>query len=322
MLVVGFSMKNTGKLIKYGLFIVLFIWLLWTFYWAAKLCVSLPDMFATPDPFGPLYFSSTLAVPFLFVGLVVRTVAAGLAIYAANGYFSKGWTLGVRRMVGAIIVLEAIYLISIIPTAWIGPDVSDIVLIPEATIPSLFEAIFVPIPLLILAARLKWPGKTGTAFRWACISGIMYIWALFVRFVGQWIGTFIQTDLYTWFFGGFPYHGFSYVLDYPVNMFSFLLTAVGLPIIAIYLLLVSMPAIRNLTGMLSIRKIGLVLTLVGVYFMLSLFLMYAMPESVVGGKSIWNQFFAGHNVDLWMLALPIVGIPLMFGANDGDKQTG
>jgi len=311
-------MKEAEKLIKNGFFIVLSIWLLWTLYWAIRLYVSLPDMFATPDPFGPLYFSSTLAVPFLFVGLVARTVAAALALFSTYRYYSEGWTSRLRNLIGATVVLEAVYLISIIPTAWIGPDVGDIVLIPEATIPSLFEAIFVPIPLLILAARLRWPGKAGTALRWAGVSGVMYIWALFVRFFGQWVGTFIQTEKYTFFFGGFPYHGLNYVLDYPVNMFSFLLTIVGLPLIALYLLAVSLPAIRNVGARVNLRKIGLVLTLTGLFFMLSFFLLYALPESVVGGKSIWSQFFSGHNIDLWMLALPIVGIPLMLGS-DGIK---
>jgi hypothetical protein len=57
-----------------------------------------------------------------------------------------------------------------------------------------------------------------------------------------------------------------------------------------------------------------VLTLLGVYFIISFFLLYALP-GLVGEKSIWSSFFTGHNVDLWMLALPIIGIPLMFSDN-------
>ena len=164
-------MKDAQKLLVSGIFIVLLVWLMWSAYWSLKLYVSLPDIFAVPDPFAPLYFSSTLSVAFLFVGLTVRTVGVAVAIFAAYSYFRKGWTSTVRIMVVAAIILEAVYLISIIPTAWVGPDVNDFVLIPEATIPSLFEAIFVPIPLIILAIKLRWQGKPGTATKWAAISG-------------------------------------------------------------------------------------------------------------------------------------------------------
>jgi hypothetical protein len=311
-------MKDNEKLVISGVFVVLFLWLVWTSYWAAKLGVSLPGIYLVPDPLARLYLSTTLSVTFLFTGLMTRTVAAVLAILTFAIYYKKGWTPGVRKMVGAVITLEAVYLISIIPTAWIGPDVGDFTLIPEATIPSLFEAIFVPIPLIILAIRLRWPGKPGTALRWACISGVMYIFALWVRFTGQWVATIIQPELYTTFFGGFPAHGIGYILNYPLNTLSFILTVVGLPLIAILLLVTSLPSIRNIGARLDMRRIGLILTLLGGYFMVVFFILNALPE-YVGGRSIAAMFFAGHNVDLWMLALPIVGVPLMLSEKKDKK---
>ena len=312
-------MKDSEKLVIAGVFIVLSFWLVHTSYWTAKLTVSLPGIYFTPDPFAAGVLSTTLSVLFLFSGLLLRTIAAVLAIVAFAIYYREGWTGRVRTIFGAFITLEAVYLISILPTAWIGPDVSDVVLIPEATIPSLFEGIAVPITLLITAARLRWPGKAGTAARWACISGVLYIFALWIRFFGQWIATFIQTEKYTTFFGGFPAHGFSYVLDYPLNMLNFIITAVGLPLIAIYLLIISLPTIRNLGTHVEMHKIGLVLTLLGAYFMVSFFLLYAFPANI-GENSIWKAFFTGHNVDLWMLALPIAGIPIMMRSDNKNKQ--
>jgi len=312
-------MKDNEKLVLSGVFIVLLLWLIWTSYWTAKLSVSLPGIYLVPDPFARLYLSTTLSVTFLFTGLTARTMAAVLAIFAFAIYYRKGWSPAVRKIVGAVITLEAAYLISIIPTAWIGPDVGDFTLIPEATIPSLFEAIFVPIPLIILAIRLRWLGKPGTAVRWACISGVMYIFALWVRFTGQWVATIIQPELYTTFFGGFPAHGIGYILNYPLNMLSFILTVVGLPLIAIFLLITSLPSIRNIGARLDMHRIGLILTLLGGYFMVVFFMLYALPE-YVGGRSIAGMFFMGHNVDLWMLALPIIGVPLML-LEKKDKKT-
>jgi hypothetical protein len=313
-------MKDSEKLVIAGVFIVLSFWLAYTSYWTAKLTISLPGIYFTPDPFAPSVLSTTLSVLFLFGGLLLRAIAAIIATVAFAIYYRKGWTGRVRNLFGAFIALEAIYLMSILPTAWIGPEVGDIVLIPEATIPSLFEGIVVSIPLLITAVRLRWPGKAGTAARWACISGVLYIFALWVRFFGQWIATFIQTDLYTYYsYGGFPAHGFSYIIDYPLNMLNFIITAVGLPLIAFYLLIISLPAIRNLGTQIDMRRVGLVLTLLGAYFLISFFLFYAFP-AYVGEKSIVKSFFTGHNVDLWMLALPIAGIPLMLRSKNKNKQ--
>ncbi len=303
-------MRDSEKLVFSGLFITLSIWLTWTVYWATKLWASVPDIWAVPDPLGTLYFSSTVALCFLLVGLTLRAAGAALAILTSALYLREGWNDTVRRLLGTVIVLEAIYLFSIIPTAWVGPDVGDFVLIPEASIPSIFEAVFVPIPLLITAARLKWQGRAGTVLRYASLSAVMYVFALFVRFTGQWIAVFIQTPIYTTFFGGFPSHGIGYITGYPLNAFALLITVVGLPLLAIYVLFSSLPAIRRLGAEINLRRVGFALTLLGIYFGIVFFALYALPD-FVGGKSIWSSFFTGHNVDLWMFALPAIGIPLM-----------
>jgi len=32
----------------------------------------------------------------------------------------------------------------------------------------------------------------------------------------------------------------------------------------------------------------------------------------VGGWGPWYQWFLGHNMDLWVMALPAAGVPLLF----------
>ena len=315
-------MEDNEKLIAGGVFAVLFLWLTWTIYWLDKLYVSLPGIYLVPNPFSyPLYLSSTLSVTFFFGGLIARNIGIILAFICAAMYFSKAQKSRIRSVLAAAIVMEAVYLISIIPTAWVGPNVGDFVLVPEATIPSLFEAIFVPIPLFVLAYRLRREGKPGTVARWGCISGIMYIFAIWIRFLMQWVATIVQTPVYTnppginpSNFFGFPGYGWSYLLNFPLNMLSFILTAVGLPLVAVYLLYSSLPAIRTLGARVPVRKVGFALILVGAWFMIAFFVLYALP-GYVGAKSIWATFFTGHNVDLWMLGLPIVGIPLAFGSD-------
>jgi|WetSurMetagenome_2_1015567.scaffolds.fasta_scaffold21363_6 hypothetical protein len=312
-------MLDSRKLVASGLLITLSLWVTWTVYWAVKLYSSVPDIWAVPDPLGKLYFSSTMSLISMLSGLTLRAAGAALAVFTAVFYFRDGWNDTVRRLLGVVIVFEAIYLILMIPTAWVGPDVGDFVLVPEASIPAIFEAIFVPIPLLITAASLRWKGKTGTALRWASLSAVMYVFALFVRFTGQWIAVFIQTPIYTTFFGGFPSHGTSYILNYPLNMVSFLLTVVGLPLLAIFALITLLPVILRLGVPISLHSVGFALTLLGAYFGVAFFALYAFP-GFVAEKSIWSSFFTGHNVDLWMFGLPAIGIPLMLRQKGAFSQ--
>jgi hypothetical protein len=60
----------------------------------------------------------------------------------------------------------------------------------------------------------------------------------------------------------------------------------------------------------DLRKVGVVITGFGLYYDLTylLWLLFGM----VGGSNIWHNFFIFHNVDQWMLGLPLAGLPLLF----------
>jgi hypothetical protein len=40
----------------------------------------------------------------------------------------------------------------------------------------------------------------------------------------------------------------------------------------------------------------------------------------VGGLSLFSDYFRNLNVDRWMVILPILGVPLMFYRENGDKS--
>jgi hypothetical protein len=61
---------------------------------------------------------------------------------------------------------------------------------------------------------------------------------------------------------------------------------------------------------LDFGKIGAVVTLLGLYFA-GVYLLWIVAGSV-GGWSAWHAWFLGHNVDIWLMTLPAVGLPLLF----------
>jgi len=105
--------------------------------------------------------------------------------------------------------------------------------------------------------------------------------------------------------------GIDYVLLYPANIFSFVLTTIGLLLLGIYAAYFTKKSVN--TGQLEkidLRKVGMIVTFLSLYFLI-IYIMWLLLGSI-GGWSDWYAWFLGHNVELWMMALPLVGVPLLF----------
>ena len=148
----------------------------------------------------------------------------------------------------------------------------------------------------------------NSVVKWGCIVGVMYLFVLWLNFSMQWFGTFIMPETYA---SAYPGYGVNYVLNYPLNMFSFLLTVVGLMLLTIFFAWSSAPAIKWSAEKLNLKRVGVTLTLFGGYFML-IYLLFVI-FGPVGGYSIWNAVFIHFIVDHWCVSLPALGIPLMLG---------
>jgi spore coat protein A len=300
------SRKLIGNtMIKVGLTIVLVSWLIYTAYWTYKYAAYTPNIKYNVDVY------SSLSLIFLTVGSAARTVAGVFALVVMGFVWRGKWSLTARRFLIFTILLEAFYLISYFPTVGVGPHIGDIVITVEATIPSFIEAIAVPVPLFVLAYKLtKGEKGYGDAVRWGCIAGVSYLFVLWVRFSVQWFATFIQTPNYNPFDDiGLPGHGILYVLNYPLNMFEFILTLFGFLLLCFYSLWALFPSIRAPGTMPSMRRVGFILLLLGAYVITIAGLFGIFGH--VGGHSIWSEFFAIHNVDRWFVSLPLLAIPLI-----------
>ena len=311
-------MNTRETLVKMGLFIVLFSWLIYMLYWFVKGLSWIP-----------LSVNYTLLIDFLTegagtLGFIFRIGVISLAIWALITFLRKREISKVMKLVGAALVLEALYFLCFIPSAILGfqtglglagghslpsGESGGLWFFVETAIPTLAEAVIMPLSLLKLRSKLTPNAKfsKGT-FKWITVVGVCYFIVFWLTYFTQWIATIIQpaslaSD------PSYAGYGINYVLQYPLNMFTFILTAIGLPLLTVFFVWSMQPAMRNPDTPLDYRKLGATLTLLGGYFIIviALFFMFGY----VGGASIWIVFFIFNSADLWCVALPALGIPLM-----------
>jgi len=318
-------MQEKSYLVKVGLSIVLCSWLVYTVYWFLK---------------GLSWVSQaggyTLLIDFLTegagtLGFILRIGAVTMAIFALVNFLRGKDTSKVMKLVGFALVLEAFYFLCFAASAILGfqaglrlsgghtltsGESGGLWFFIETAIPTLAEAVIMPISLLKLKSKLTPDAKFGKeTYRWACVVGVCYFIVFWLTYLTQWIASFIQPESYA---STFPGYGIKYIIEYPLNMFTFLLTAVGLPLLATYFVWSTLPAMRDPAAGLNLRRLGITLTVLGFYFMtiITLFRVFGY----VGGASIWIVFFMFNNADLWCVTLPVLGIALILLKNPTNPK--
>jgi hypothetical protein len=304
-------LKNNRNLsAKVGLSIVLFSWLIYTIYWFVK-----------STNWWPLESAIDLILASVgTIGLVFRIGAVVSAVLAFTNYLRCEEKSKVLNHLRRALLLEAPYFLSFIPSAIFGFTAGSGLLlgyhtltegglwfIIETALPTLAEAIIMPISLLKLRSKLNFSEQSRREIiKWACITGLSYIVVFWLTYVTQWIASFLQPASYASVYPGF---GPEYVLAYPLNMFTFVLTAVGMPLLMAFFVRSSLPAMRDANVKLDLRKVGITLTLLGSYFVTIITFFFIF--GAIGGASIWIIFFMFNNPDLWCITLAILGIPLI-----------
>jgi hypothetical protein len=247
-----------------------------------------------------LLFHETASI----IGFAFRTVAGFMAtvsiVYSIFSQdFSKTEALTTLKWV---LLGEAIYAFSLLPAGLmtIPPFISRIYLpfFIETGIPCLIQSIIIPLVFTKLVIELNPKKPINGAIKWGLISATAYIFSVFwLNNTTNWIYTIMEK-------------GWGYVIDYPLNMFSFLATTFGLLAFTLYSAYFSKKsfATQNIKK-LRIRHLGAIVTISGLYF-LGIYMMWIFFGSV-GGWSTWYAWFLGHNMDLWIVSIPFVGLPLL-----------
>jgi hypothetical protein len=174
----------------------------------------------------------------------------------------------------------------------------------ESTLPVFVVSVIIPISLIKLFFALNPNKPANEAIKWALITGTIYIFMFWLNNTGNWIGAIERK-------------GIEYVTAYPDHIFSLGLTSLGLLALAIYATYFTIKNSRAKSlEELDLRKVGAVITMVGLYFLV-LYVMWLFLGTDAKW-STWYAWFLGHNMDLWALSLPLVGIPLL--ATKGPKK--
>jgi hypothetical protein len=254
-----------------------------------------------------------------FVGLVFRFAASIIALIAIVFYITKKSLSkpAAYNLLKAILVLEAIYWLSLFATAIfdvqfaffmgsINNSISSVLsTLLSTSIPDFIESLVFPIFLLVLAFKLSPNKPIKVQVRWGLITGTLLVAVFWLVNTNLWISTLKVKD-------------YGYLTSYPQNLISFLVTSIGLFALVIYSAFVTMKSAKIETLQeLNLRPVGVIIVGLGMFFLWNY-----LTWIFFGGNYVWSTWYAwflGHNMDLWMLSLPLVGLPLLFYNKAGKK---
>jgi hypothetical protein len=238
------------------------------------------------------------------VGNVFRFAGSILAFVALFFYFAKRGFSEKRRylIVRIVLVFEAISWLGLLASSASGiwrilTRGSPLLYSVGYVLPAVVESTIMPIVLLILAHKLSLNKPMRGAIKWSFISGTVLVLVYWLLNSGIW--AFV-----------IPTKGVEYLTMYPYMMVAFLSTFLGLFALTLY----SAYTAKKLAGAENLQDIdpkplGAIITGLGLFYLWSY-----LTWIFFGGNHVWSDWFAwllGHNMDLWMLSLPLVGLPLL-----------
>jgi hypothetical protein len=298
--------------LKIGLLLVALAYFLFTFH--AMFTLSwIGEWESFGDPFRFVVFvEDVVANVGLAFRLVASTVAfAGVILYLAKKSLSKQTTVKLLRVV---LVGEAIYWIGLLPSG-VLPLFSTlgfatwrvdghVSLLPVLTslltneIPLLVESIAIPAVLFKLAYELN-PNKPAKgAVKWGLLAGAVYVLVFWLSNTTLWVTTVMR-------------QGTAYLTSYPQNLLSFILTAFGMLALTVFTAWFAKKSVGTETlEKLDLKTVGAIITALGLFFLWNYltWIFFGTDEN----WSNWYQWFLGHNLNLWLLSIPLVGLPLLF----------
>jgi len=176
------------------------------------------------------------------------------------------------------------------------------------TLPCFLQSIVLVGALIKLFFELS-PNKPAKhAIKWGLITGTLYVFVFWLNNTGLWAAALVEK-------------GTDYILLYPSNLFIFILSTVGLLLLGLYSAYFTKKSIGiESLERLSLHKVGMIVTLVGLYFGINYFMWIFLGS--VGGWGTWYAWILGHNLDLWAMSLPFIGLPLLFhSASPTENKT-
>jgi hypothetical protein len=311
--------------LKIGLLVTAVVWFLFSFHEFFKAMVNINEYLSMG---GDLWVFATDISG--VIGLVARTVAGAIAVTAVVLFLLKGrLSQKLMQIFKVILVVEIVYCLSLLISGiWgiyvpitafsagipAGPGALFITsFLINTGIPCLVQSITIPIALIMLILALRPNKPQKDAIKWGLIAGTLYIFVFWLNNATSWIIVVMDK-------------GAEYVTAYPDHILSFGLTTFGLLALALYAVYFTKKSIGTESWRaLDLRKIGAIITAVGLSFLVVYVLWITMGTQIVNGEDIkwsgWYAWLLGHNMDLWVLSLPLLGVPLLFYPKPTKTET-
>jgi hypothetical protein len=246
-------------------------------------------------------------------GMVFRFIAsltafAAVIVYFATKAFREETT---KRILQVILVGEAVYWLGLLPSGvmpiiYFSPSLFSLF---SSCIPCLVESTAIPAALIMLVVKLRPAKPTEEAIKWALIAGTAYVLVFWLVNTGIWAATLWDK-------------GVTYLTVHTENLVGFLLTVFGLLVLTFF----AARFTKKSHGAESLKELnlkaaGALVTFLGLWSLWNYLTWIFFGQNDLW--SAWYAWFLGHNLDLWLLTLPLVGLPLMYSRkNEASYDAG
>jgi hypothetical protein len=298
--------------LKIGFLIVALAYFLFTFH--AMFTLSwIGEWESFGGSFGFVIFVEDITAT---IGIASRLVASIIAFVGVILYFVKKGlsTQTTMKVLRLVLIGEAIYWLGLLASGvlplfstlgfatWrVNGHISTLPVLTSLLtneIPVLVESITIPVVLFKISYELNPNKPVKGAIKWGLIAGTVYVLVFWLTNTALWVSTVMR-------------QGMEYLTSYPQNLLSFALTSIGMLGLTVFTAYFA----KKSVGTESVEKLNLK-TIGAITIALGLFYLWNYLTWIFFGSyevwSNWYVWFLGHNLNLWLLSIPLVGLPLLF----------
>lgn len=250
------------------------------------------------------------------IGLVFRFAASLLALVSVVYYLGKKDLSAqtATKMIRWVLIFEGIYWLGLISTGaytvygflrFSDPSIASILSsLTLNVIPILLESIILPLTLFITTYKLSPRKPLKGAIKWGLITGTVFVLVFWLINTSIWVSVINQK-------------GTEYLTSFPENLASFSITTIGMFALTVFTAYFAKKSAGAETlEKLKLTSAGTIITALGLFFLWNYLTWVFFATNATWSN--WYAWFLGHNMDLWMLSLPLIGLPLLFYRKDSD----
>ncbi len=254
------------------------------------------------------------------IGIASRLVASSVAFVGVILYFVKKGlpTQTIKKVLRLVLIGEAIYWLGLLASGllplfstlgfatWrVNGHISTLPVLTSLLaneIPLLVQSIVIPVVLFKLSYELTPKKPAMRAIKWGLIAGTVYVLVFYLTNTALWVLTLMR-------------QGTEYLTSYPENLLSFASTSIGMLALLIFMAYFAKKSIgTEIVEKLNLKTIGAIILALGLFYLWNY-----LTWIFFGSDEIWSNWyvwFLGHNLNLWLLSIPLVGLPLLFKQKD------